>query len=136
MLYPIAIERGDDNHAHGIIVPDVAGCFSAADNYNDIIENATEAITGHLECLAEMGEEIPLPSSIDNHIDNPDYADMTWALVPVDVSRYLGKTEKINVTMPSRLIRLIDEKVASNKALYKSRSGYLSTLAEEKLIAH
>lgn len=29
---------------------------------------------------------------------------MTWAIVDVDVSRYLGKTEKVNVTLPSRLI--------------------------------
>lgn len=134
MLYPIAIERGDDSHAHGVIVPDIAGCFSAADNYQDIFDNAIEAITLHLEGLVEDGEEIPLPTSIDNYMDNPEYAGMTWALVPVDVSRYLGTTEKVNVTLPSRLIHLIDEKVASNKSRYKSRSNYLAQLAERDLI--
>ena len=134
MLYPIAIERGDRDTAHGIIVPDIVGCFSAADNYNDIFDNAIEVITGHLECLAELGEDIPMPSHIEQYIDNPDYVSMTWALVPVDVSRYLGKTEKVNVTLPSRLIHLIDAKVASNKQRYKSRSAYLSSLAEKDLM--
>ncbi len=134
MLYPIAIERGNKNTAHGISVPDIAGCFSAADDYNDVFDNAVEAIAGHLECLAEAGEEIPLPSHIESYIDNPDYAGMTWAMVAVDVSRYLGKTEKVNVTLPSRLIHLIDAKVASNKQRYKSRSAYLSSLAEKDLI--
>lgn len=106
MLYPIAIERGDKNTAHGISVPDVAGCFSAADDYNEVFDNAAEAIAGHLECLAEAGEEIPLPSNIERYIDDPDYKGMTWAMVAVDVSRYLGKTEKVNVTLPSRLIPL------------------------------
>ena len=134
MLYPIAIERGDKQTAHGILVPDIAGCFSAADDYNDIFDNAAEAITGHLECLAEAGEEIPLPSNIENFIDDPEFAGMTWAMIAVDVSRYLGKTEKVNVTLPSRLIHLIDAKVASNKERYKSRSAYLSSLAERDLI--
>ena len=134
MLYPIAIERGDHQTAHGIIIPDIAGCFSAADNYDDIFENAIEAIAGHLECLAEEGLDIPLPSSVENYLDDPDYQGMTWAVVDVDVSRYLGTTEKVNVTLPSRLIHLIDAKVASNKERYKSRSAYLAGLAEKDLI--
>ncbi len=134
MLYPIAIERGDKETAHGIIIPDIAGCFSAADNYNDVFDNAIEAITGHLECLAEEGLEIPLPSDIEHYIDDEDYKGMTWAVVAVDINRYLGKTEKVNVTLPSRLIHLIDAKVASNKQRYKSRSAYLSTLAEKDLM--
>ena len=48
--------------------------------------------------------------------------------------KYLGKTEKVNVTLPSRLIHLIDEKVAGDKSRYKSRSGYLASLAEQALI--
>ena len=134
MLYPIAIERGDKETAHGIIIPDIVGCFSAADNYNDVFDNAIEAITGHLECLAEEGLEIPLPSDIEHYIDDEDYKGMTWAVVAVDINRYLGKTEKVNVTLPSRLIHLIDAKVASNKQRYKSRSAYLSTLAEKDLM--
>ena len=94
MLYPIAIERGDKETAHGIIVPDIIGCYSAADDYNEVFDNAIEAITGHLECLAELGEDIPMPSNIDQYIDNPDYIGMTWALVPIDVSCYLGKTRQ------------------------------------------
>lgn len=135
MLYPIAIERGNKNQAHGIFVPDIQGCFSASDTYHDIIDNAIEAITLHLEMMAEDGDEIPLPKTIDDYINDDKYQGMTWALVPVDVSRYLGKTEKVNVTLPSRLIHLIDDKVAGNKERYKSRSNYLAELAEKDLIA-
>ncbi len=135
MLYPIAIEKGDDKHAYGIIVPDIAGCFSASDEEHDIFTNATEAIEAHLDLLAEDGEPIPVATSIDNHIDNPDYQGMTWALIPFDISKYLGKSEKINVTLPSQIIHKIDEKVLANKALYKSRSNYLAQIAERDLLA-
>ena len=135
MLYPIAINKGDKDTAHGIFIPDLVGCFSAADNYQDVFDNAIEAIELHLEGMVDDGDEIPLPSDIDSHIGNPEYDGMTWALVPVDVNRYLGKSEKINVTLPSRLIHLIDEKVSSNKGRYKSRSAFLAQLAEKDLIA-
>lgn len=135
MLYPIAIAKGDNDTAHGIFIPDVEGCFSAADDYQDAFDNAIEAIELHLEGLVEDGEDIPLPSNIDSHIEKPEYVGMTWALVEVDVNRYLGKSEKINVTLPSRLVHLIDEKVSSNKGRYKSRSAYLAKLAEKELIA-
>lgn len=87
MLYPIAIVIGDDTTAHGIFVPDIEGCFSAADDYQDAFDNAIEAIELHLEGLVADGEKIPLPSSIDSHVDKPEYQDMMWALVHVDPNK-------------------------------------------------
>ena len=52
MLYPVAIEQGDVGHAYGVIVPDIAGCFSAGDPLEDAIESTKEEIAGHLEILA------------------------------------------------------------------------------------
>ena len=102
MLYPLAVERGSDQQAYGVIVPDIQGCFSAGDTFEEALENAKEAIAGHLEILAEDGEEIPLASEAVNFFDNDDYKGMVWAVVDIDVSRYLGKAEKVNVTLPSR----------------------------------
>ena len=132
MLYPIAIERGDETHAFGVTVPDIAGCFSAGDTLDEAIESAKEAITGHLSVLVEGNEDIPLASLASKHIDNPEYAGYIWAVVEVDVSRYLGKSEKVNVTLPSRLIHMIDDRV-SKDARYRSRSGFLAASAEALL---
>lgn len=134
MLYPIAIEVGDQNTSYGVIVPDILGCYSAGDSLEEAIENTREAITVHLETLVDMNVDIPLPKAVDSNLNNDEYRGMLWALVDVDVSKYLGKTEKVNVTLPSRLIHMIDEKVASDKSRYKSRSGYLASLAEQALI--
>ncbi|PWV66935.1 type II toxin-antitoxin system HicB family antitoxin [Halomonas sp. A11-A] len=62
MHYPIAIEVGDEQHAYGVVVPDLPGCFSAGDTFDEAIANAREAIEGHLESLSEHGDPIP-PSS-------------------------------------------------------------------------
>jgi len=55
-------------------------------------------------------------------------------LLKIDVGRYLGKAEKINVTLPSRLIHMIDDKVKAD-ARYKSRSAFLAASAEQLLKA-
>jgi len=45
MKYPIAIEPGDATTAWGVVVPDLPGCFSAADSgIDEAIDNAKEAI--------------------------------------------------------------------------------------------
>lgn len=129
MLYPIAIELGDETHAYGVTVPDVAGCFSAGDTLEEAIVNAREAIEFHLEGVIEDGDELPLPTDMVQHQQNPDFEGYVWAIVDVDISRFMGKAEKINVTLPSRLIHLIDTKVTKDSR-YKSRSGFLAAGAE------
>jgi len=132
MLYPIAVEKGSETEAYGVIVPDIAGCFSAGDTFEEALENVKEAIAGHLEILAEDGEDIPLASEASKYLSDFEYNGFIWAVVDIDVSRYLGKSEKVNVTLPSRLIRLIDDKVGKDKH-YKSRSAFLAAGAERML---
>ena len=45
MRFPIAIKPGDERAAWGVVVPDLPGCFSAADSgIDEAIKNAKEAI--------------------------------------------------------------------------------------------
>lgn len=134
MLYPIAVERGSDTEAYGVIVPDILGCFSAGDTFDEALDNIKEAIAGHLEILAEDGEDIPLASEVGRFVDSDEFSGFIWAVVDIDVSRYLGKAEKVNVTLPSRLIRMIDDRVGKDRP-YKSRSAFLAAGAEKMLHA-
>lgn len=134
MFYPIAIEAGDDEHAYGVIVPDLPGCFSAGETLDEAIKNAKEAITGQIELCVELGHAIPAVSTIEALATHPDYQGYIWALVDVDVIRLLGGSEKINVTLPKSLIDRIDRCVASQPE-YKSRSGFLAQVALERITA-
>lgn len=133
MLYPVAIEVGDESHAYGVIVPDVAGCFSAGDTFEEALENAKEAITSHIEILVEDGEKIPAPSDIKTFLNNSEYNGMVFAVVDVDLTHLMGGAEKINITLPKKLLKEIDRVVASNPK-YKSRSGFLADVSLEKVI--
>lgn len=134
MLYPIAIEMGDDTHAYSVVVPDVPGCFSAGDTLEEAFVNAKEAIEFHIEGMIEDGEEIPQPQGLAEHKDKPEFKGFMFALVDVDLTHLMGKSEKINVTLPALLIRRIDELVARNPE-YKTRSGFLAQVATERVFS-
>lgn len=70
MLYPIAIEKGSQTTAFGVVVPDLPGCFSAGDSFEEALLNAKEAIEFHLESLAEVGELPPQASKINVTLPN------------------------------------------------------------------
>ena len=84
MLYPIGIEMGDETHSYGVVVPDVPGCFSAGDTLEDAFINVKEAIAFHIEGMLEDGEEIPQPTSLQEHAKNPEYEGITFSFVDVD----------------------------------------------------
>lgn len=130
MKYPVVIHH-DDGSAYGVTVPDIPGCFSAGETVDEALDNTQAAIAGHLEILAEDGEVAPAATDITNHQANPDYADGIWAYVEVDITPYLGKTQKVNVTLPDFLIRKIDEAVAAGKG--KNRSAFLADSAMRAL---
>ena len=132
MLYPVAIDTGDDSTAFGVAVPDVPGCFSAGDSLDEAMANAKEALEMHLEALAESGQLPPEASNVKDHINNQEYAGWVWALVEIDTEPYMGKASKINVTLPDLLTRKIDDLVGSNRS-YKSRSHFLQVAASHEL---
>lgn len=131
MQYPVAIEWGDANTATGIVIPDIPGTHTAGDSIEDAYEMAIEIAHIQLEELAARGEDVPLPSRIEALKGLPEYAGSGWGIVDIDVTPYLGKTEKVNVTLPGIVIRKIDAYVSLHGI--KSRSAFLANVAIEKL---
>jgi len=125
MKYAVVVHH-DEGSAYGVTVPGLPGCFSAGDSFDEALDNVVEAIEIHLEGLAEEGMEIPRAEAVHAHMDNPEYAGGTWGFVDIDLAPYLGKTEKINVTLPSNVIRRIDAK-------HKNRSRFLAEAALKAL---
>src|SRR5690606_36888304 len=110
MKYPIAIEPGNETTAWGVVVPDLPGCFSAADEGLDqAMENAKEAIAIWIEDAIKNGEPIPEPSTIDTLRDSGEYEGWIWAIVDVDPCLFDDTTERVNITLPRRILALLDQ---------------------------
>ncbi|WP_323165994.1 type II toxin-antitoxin system HicB family antitoxin [Pseudomonas bubulae] len=84
-----------------------------------------------LEDIAANGGAIPMPSSIEQLRSNPEFARMGFGMLEIDITPYLGKTEKVNVTLPGFVIQQIDRFVRDHNI--KSRSSFLADAAMEKL---
>jgi len=84
-----------------------------------------------LEELTRNGKPLPIPSRITELRNRTEHAGWGWGLVDIDVTPYLGRTEKVNVTLPGVVIRRIDQYVATHRI--KSRSAFLASAALEKL---
>ena len=104
MKYPIAIEVGDSNTAWGVVVPDLPGCFSAADSgMDEAIENAKEAIELWIETALDQGTVIPKPSSITALQNNPEFKGLVWAIAEIDPSLLSDEIERVNISLPKRI---------------------------------
>lgn len=125
MRFALALHT-EDGIKYGVTVPDLPGCFSAGDTFDEAIQLAREAIDAHCELLAEKGMDFPAPQPLAEHQADPDLAGAVWVVIDVDVERYLGRAEKINITVPARLLRRIDEYA---KRHGESRSGFLTRAA-------
>lgn len=124
MKYPIWIEK-EPGSDYSVLVPDLPGCYSAGSTIAEAMDGAREAMLCHLEGILAHGEEIPTQQPIEEHQANPDYPGGVWAVVDVDLSTLEPgeKAQRINVTIPKRLLRIIDE--AATRA-GESRSGFLA----------
>ncbi len=126
MKYSIVIHK-DDNSDYGVIVPDIPGCFSAGSTYEEAIDNAFEAIECHIEGLLIDNEIVPTPKDLNSHLANNDYDGGIWAIVDIDLSQISGKAKRINITMPERLLSIIDLYTKNHE--HKTRSAFLADAA-------
>lgn len=124
--YPIAIEIGNETTAFGVIVPDLTGCFSAGDTLDEAIDNAKEAITLYIDGLLDDNETIPAPSPVSRYSSLAEYAGFIWAIVEIDPAILDDKAERVNITLPRRVLARLDAKA---KEAGETRSRYIARLS-------
>lgn len=130
MKFFIAIEPGNDAQAFGVVVPDLPGCFSAGDTLDAAFDNAKEAIELWCETVIEDGGKLPACKTLSEHQSDPEFSGWVWSVVDVPIERYLGKAEKINITMPSLLLSWVDDYAKTHGM---TRSGFLAQAARQAM---
>jgi predicted RNase H-like HicB family nuclease len=124
MKYPIAIEPGGDKLVWGVIVPDLPGCFSAADSgIDEAIENTKEAIELWIEAALDAGEDIPKPSPITNLQKKKEFKGYIWAIAEIDPALLSDDIERVNISLPKRVLARLDAKA---KSAGENRSAFIA----------
>jgi len=118
------IEAGDENTAWGVVVPDLPGCFSAGDTLDEAMVAVEEAAAAWIDAALDAGREIPRPSSVQ--AASADYAGWIVAFVNVDPALLDDAVERINITLPRRVLARLDAKA---RDAGESRSSYIAHMA-------
>ena len=125
----IGVVQQDGASAYGIWFPDLKGCFSAADSFDELRGNAIEAVALYLEDIDQH------PAARDLELirrDRDVIADLGQGafLFAVPVVKLTGRTVKANITLDAGLLQALD---AEAKVRGLSRSAFIADLARREI---
>ena len=125
----IGVVEEDPGSAFGIWFPDVPGCFSAADEEEDLYANACQALILHLD-----GKEMPEPRKIAElrRLEKVRRAHARGAyLMSVPFLRTEGRKRRLNITGDEAMISAIAD-AAKQRGI--TRSAFLMHAARKEIM--
>ena len=114
----IAYLHKDRRSDFGVSFPDFPGCVTAGKTLEEARRMAVQALALHIGGMAEDGEPIPEPSTIDDVAEDPAMKGAVAFLVSVG----MDKTVRLNITAKESQIAAIDQQ-ADEAGM--SRSAYM-----------
>lgn len=126
----IALIHKDPASDYGVSFPDLPGCVSAGHTLDEARAMAAEALALHLEGLAEDGDPIPEPSTLETVMADSTNRDGVAMLV--EPPKQDIRSVRLNITLPSDVLEAIDH-YAEAQGL--TRSGFLARAARKELEA-
>ncbi|ABQ66419.1 CopG family transcriptional regulator [Rhizorhabdus wittichii DC-6] len=126
MKYFYAVVHKDEDSAYGVHFPDLPGCFSAADDLEDVVPNAIEAMELWLEDQAE-----PAASSV-TAIREQAAEDLAEGAFLIAVPRMTtsGKLTRVNLSLDMGTLAAIDTAARDRKL---TRSAFLAEAARNEI---
>ena len=90
---------------------------------------AEDAITAWIEAAIDDGQDIPAPSHIEAlRAAHPEFEGWLWALVKVDPAMLDDTLERVNISLPRRVLHRLD---ARARSAGETRSGFIARMAVE-----
>ena len=131
-MHYVAFVHTDDTPGFGVSFPDFPGCVTQGDTLDDALRLARKALAFHVEGMAEDGQPIPEPRSVQQVESDPGLADWresaTLAYVPLIAD--LGSPKRVNISIDPGLLHAIDD---TAKARGMNRSAFLASAARKEI---
>ena len=110
-------------------MPDLPGCFSAGDTLEEALIQAEDGVTTWIATALDAGEAVPEPSHIETlRAAHPEFEGWLWALVKVDAVMLDDTLERVNISLPRRVLHRLD---ARARSAGETRSGFIARMAIE-----
>jgi predicted RNase H-like HicB family nuclease len=128
MTHYIALVHKEKGSSFGVQFPDVPGCFSAADKMDDLVANASEALSLWVE-----DEAPPRPRSHEQILSDKDIALELKAgafLIAVPLLTNDTRVVSANISLERGMLKAIDEAAKRRKL---TRSAFLAQAARNEI---
>lgn len=126
--YAAMMEPAPDG-GFGVSFPDLPGCVSFGEDLDDAVRQAHEALSLHLEGMAEDGEALPDAGHMGDQMVAPGVPmNVVWAAITVEAP---DGGERVNVYLPRSLLDRIDR--FSAETGLKGRSVFFGLAARQFL---
>lgn len=117
----------------GAYFPDAPGCVAMGETEEDVIDNATEALSEWAADMVDSGEPLPPPRSYLELLKSGEYGLGHGGMVAsIPLLRETGRPARANISLDSGLLADIDE-AAARRGL--TRSAFLASAARDKIKA-
>ena len=126
MRYYHGVVHKDEDSAFGVQFPDLPGCFSGADEVEDVIPNAIEALSLWFEDQDEVD-----PSSVERvrAAVAEDLADGAFLVMVPWIGRNTRPT-RVNISIDKAMLTAIDSAAATRRL---TRSAFLAEAARNEI---
>jgi predicted RNase H-like HicB family nuclease len=128
MTYYIGLVHKEKDSAFGVQFPDVPGCFSASDDMDHVVSNATEALSLWAEDMTP-----PTPRCLEEIISETDIAtDLAGGafLISVPLTENDTRVVSANISMERGMLKAIDSAAKRRKL---TRSAFLAQAARNEI---
>jgi predicted RNase H-like HicB family nuclease len=121
----IALVHKDKDTSYGVSFPDVPGCISAGDTFTQAVDNASEALAGHLAIMEADGDELPMARTIEELKKDKDFVDDSADAVIAFVAPRSDQITKLqfDVTSPNATIREVAYELSKRELLITFSTG-------------
>jgi predicted RNase H-like HicB family nuclease len=126
MRHYYAVVHKEKDSAFGVHFPDLPGCFSAADELEDVVPNAIEALSLWFE---DANEAVPSPVE-KVRADAADDLTNGAFLVMVPWIGRSGKPTRVNISLDRATLAAIDSAAGTRRL---TRSAFLAEAARNEI---
>jgi predicted RNase H-like HicB family nuclease len=126
----IALIHKDPDRDYGVSFPDLPGLITAGSTLDEARDMAAEALALHLEGMAQDGEAVPVPSSLEDVMATAENRDGVAVLIAAPNAEV--KSVRVNITLPADILGEID-RYAEREGF--TRSGFLAQAARKAMTA-
>lgn len=115
----VAIVEGDQEGGYSAYFPDLPGCVTASETMLELPAAARDALSLHLQGMAEDGEAFPEPTALEDIKGDADVQEVGRILVDADVE---DAPVRVNISIGAQFLKRVD---VAAEARGMSRSAFL-----------